>query len=215
MSGAEPPWQWRNAYEQPFLTDVHQLLAWGYGDARSQIGPAQEEQEITGLIVEAMRARLSDVSTEARFDRYSVREGPPVPGDGRLGKRRRRVDIILESASTRPRREFAFEAKLLRRNGFPIGLYTGDDGLQCYVRGVYAGSSPAAAMVGYVQTDSPDRWYGELQRKLDGDGCSGLCVDQKLSRCAVISSLPHEWVSVHRRNGLGLITVFHIFLDCC
>ena len=107
-----------DAYEQSFREDAHQLLAWGYQDARQLITPDREETEITGFVTEAIQARLSSAEIDECFDRYSLKDDNPVPGEGRTGKRRLKIDIIIES-SFRPRHKsrpwYTFEAKRLCR----------------------------------------------------------------------------------------------------
>jgi len=53
-----------NTYDQSFREDAHQLLAWGYQDARRLITPDREETEITGFIAEAIEARLDSPEIE-------------------------------------------------------------------------------------------------------------------------------------------------------
>src|SRR5258708_3524879 len=127
-----------DAYEQSFREDAHQLLAWGYQDARQLITPDREETEITGFITEAIQARLSSSEIDERFGRYSLKDDNPVPGEGRTGKRRLKIDIIIES-SFRPRHKqrpwYTFEAKRLCRPSHPIGNYTGEQGILRFIRG--------------------------------------------------------------------------------
>ena len=136
-----------DAYFYGFRRDAHQLLAWGHQEALQQIHCDLEEEQITGLIVEAMREKLKDIAIPERFcDRYSVGEEKPLAVEGRTGKHRRKLDIVVESNLPREvRPEYIFESKRLRKKsrqlqkgGFPIGEYVGEDGLQCFVKGIYA-----------------------------------------------------------------------------
>src|SRR4051794_24527340 len=112
-----------SSYEQSFREDAHQLLAWGYQDSRHRISSELEEPDITGFIVEAIEVRLNAPDIDERFDRYCIKEDNPAPGEGRTGKRRRRMDVIVE-CTHRPRPKvrpkFIFEAKRLRRPSHPI-----------------------------------------------------------------------------------------------
>ena len=202
-----------DAYDYGFRRDAHQLLAWGYQDALQQINCNLEEEEITGLIVEAMREKLKDTTIPERFyDRYSVGEEKPLAVDGRTGKRRFKLDIVIESNVPRKLRpEYIFEAKRLRKNGYPISKYLGKDGLQCFGKGVYASQYSEAAMVAYLQSDTASYWEKELKRTINNDLS---CTKQPSKKVPVIESIPNVWVSEHEREQSSPIIVYHIFLNC-
>lgn len=204
----------RNSYDYGFRRDAHQLLAWGYQDALAEIHCNLQEEEITGLIAEAMEKRLDNPSTPEKFDRYSIDEEKPIAIEGRKGKKRRRLDLVVVSGHSRPRPKYIFEAKRLRKNGYPIGKYLGEDGLQCFVKEVYASQYPEAAMVGYVQSDPTSYWESELKRSFDGDLKNDLRITQLLQKVQVLSSVPDVWVSKHERITGSAIAMYHIFLNC-
>ena len=204
----------RSAYDYGFRRDAHQLIDWGYQDALPAIHSKLLEEEITGLIVEAIEERLDDPFTPERFDRYSIDEEKPIAVEGRKGKKRRRLDLAVVSGHSRPRPRYIFEAKRLRKNGYPIGKYLGEDGLKCFIQGVYASQYPEAAMIGYVQSDTASYWELELQRSFDKDLNNDLCVVQLLQKVKVLSSMPDVWLSKHGRMAGNVIAVHHIFLDC-
>lgn len=206
-----------SSYDRSFREDAHQLLVWGYYDSRRRITSESEETEITGFIVEAMEARLSAPDIDERFDRYCVKEDNPAPGEGRTGKRRRRMDVIVES-SHRPRHKrrpkFVFEAKRLRRPGHLIGDYVGDDGVKRFVYARYAADCPEMAMVGFVQSDDAMYWIGRLEEQFDNDTTDEFRVREVLAKKSVISDLPDEWGSRHLRTNGTPIAIYHILLDC-
>jgi len=204
----------RSSYDYGFRRDAHQLLAWGYQDALPELHCNLQEEEITGLIVEAIEKRLDNSSTPEKFDRYSVDEEKPISVEGRKGKKRRRLDLVVVSGHTRPRPKYIFEAKRLRKNSYPIGKYVGEDGLQCFVKGVYASQYPEAAMVGYVQSDTASYWESELKRSFDGDPNNDLRIIQLLQKVQVLSSMLNVWVSEHERVTGSSIATYHIFLNC-
>lgn len=204
----------RSSYDYGFRRDAHQLLAWGYQDVLPQVHCNLTEEEITGLIVEAIEKRLDDPSTPEKFDRYSIDEEKPISVEGRKGKKRRRLDLVVVSGHSRPRPKYIFEAKRLRKNGYPISEYVGKDGLQCYIKGIYASQYPEAAMVGYIQSDAATYWENELERRFNHDPNNDLCIKQILQKTQVLTSLPDAWVSEHERVVSGSITVYHIFLNC-
>ena len=206
-----------SSYDQSFREDAHQLLAWGYQDARQQIAPGREETEITGFIVEAIQERLNSPEIDERFDRYAIMEDNPVPGENRTGKRRMRIDIIIES-SFRPRHKlrprYIFEAKRLRKPSHPIGLYAGQEGLIRFIQGRYASDCPEVVMLGYVQTDTADRWIAELKKRFENDSANQLLLTESLLQVTIHPDLKDEWSSHHDRPNSTPLIVFHLFLDC-
>lgn len=204
----------RSSYDYGFRRDAHQLLAWGYQDALPEIHCNLKEEEITGLIVEAIEKRLDNPFTPEKFDRYSIDEEKPIAVEGRKGKNRRKLDLVVISGHSRPRPRYVFEAKRLRKNGYPIGKYVGEDGLQCFIKGVYASQCPEAAMIGYLQSDAAIYWESELKRSFDNDSNNDFRIKNGLQKATEISSLSNTWVSEHERVVSSSIILYHIFLDC-
>ena len=166
-------------YDQSFREDAHQLLAWGYQDARQFIAPDREETEITGFIAEAIDTRLNSAEIDERFDQYEIKEDNPVPGEGRTGKRRMRVDIIIKSnyrPRNKPRPRYIFEAKRLCKPSHPISNYAGQEGIIRFVQGRYAADCPEVAMLGYVQTDTISHWITELTKRFENDSANQLSI---------------------------------------
>ncbi len=200
-----------NAYDYGFRRDAHQLLAWGHQDAFPQIHCDLREEEITGLIVEAIERRIDNPTTPEKFLRYYVEEEKPISVEGRTGKSRRRLDLVVVSGHSRPRPKYIFEAKRLRKNGYPIGKYIGEDGLQCFSKGVYASEYSEAAMVAYLQSDTASYWEKELKRSVKEDLS---CTKQPSEKVLVLDSIPDVWISEHKREQNISIIVYHIFLNC-
>lgn len=206
-----------STYDQSFREDAHQLLAWRYQDARHLITPEREETDITGFIAEAIQARLSSPGIDERFDRYSLKDDNPVPGEGRIGKRRMRIDIIIESSSRprhKPRPWYTFEAKRLCKPSHPISKYIGEEGLIRFIQGRYASDCPEVAMLGYVQTDTAGHWIAELNKRFENDSANQLFIVEKLFQVTIHPDLMDEWSSSHNRVNGTPLTVFHLFLDC-
>jgi hypothetical protein len=201
-------------YDFSFRPIAHQLLAWGYEDSLPRIHCKLEEEEITGFIAEAIEERLDDSSTPKKFRRYDIHEEKPIAVEGRTGKKRRRLDLVIICSHRCPRPKYVFEAKLLRKNGFPISKYVGKGGLQCFTEGIYASQYPEAAMIGYDQNGDANYWESELKRRFDGDPKNDLRIIQLLQKVQVLSSMPDVWVSEHERITSSAIAVYHIFLNC-
>lgn len=207
---------WKS-YDRSFREDAHQLLAWGYADCRRRIEANLQETEITGFIVDAIETRLNSSSIDERFDRYSIKEDNPVPGEGRTGRRRRRLDVIVESTYRprhKPRPRYVFEAKRLRRPDQPIDDYVGVEGVLRFVNAQYAGDYPEVAMMGYIQSDDALYWMARLQEEFLNDSEDKLRIIEGLLKVKVIPDLAHEWKSHHRRAVQNPVVIFHIMLDC-
>jgi hypothetical protein len=212
VSLLDPAW---SDYCATFRQDAHQLLAWGYEDARRQLTPDLEEDDITGLISEAVEERLDGIDTPDYWNRYAIKEQARVRKTGAAGKRRKIMDIVVQcSDGTKPRPEFVFEAKRLRKNGYPIGNYAGSEGLLRFVRCEYAAGWPEAALVGYMQSDGASYWSAELSRCFRSDAAGHLACTVQPVKTHAISNLPDEWVSKHARVDRSTVTIYHIFLDC-
>jgi len=128
--------EWFDFYNGAFCYGVHQLLAWGYLDARSKIRPTDPEDDITGQIVECIKDRLDDPSTPQEFTQfYYVSDQDPVRRSKKRGKARPVLDIVTTCSIRLPKPEFMHEAKRLKVNGFPIGAYIGKVGMQRFLYG--------------------------------------------------------------------------------
>lgn len=203
-----------DAYDFSFRRDAHQLVAWGYRDSLNQIHNRLPEEEITQLIAQAAKKRLEDPLTPESFDLYLVSEEVPLAVEGRKGKNRRKLDLVVISLRNRSRPEYVFEAKRLRKKGFPIGRYVGEEGLQCFVKGVYARNCLEAGMIAYLQSDHVSYWKGELKRRFENDANDEFNLSQQLEEAQPFQNAANIWVSKHNRLNNVSITIYHIFLDC-
>jgi hypothetical protein len=202
------------AYEEAFRLDVHQLLAWGYTDARSLITSNSEEEEITGLIVEAIETRLDDPLTDERYSRYEVAEDKPLPGETRTGKRRRRADIRIRSTVRKPRPRYLFEGKRLRRNGFGVSKYLGDSGLKRFIlESSYSAYTNFGSMVAYVQSDTPAEWAVDLAAAFERSP-SQWNAEGGFVRDTVIDCIEYCFVTAHVRATAEKVSIHHVLLDC-
>src|SRR5688572_30495873 len=91
-----------------FLQRVHQLIQLGYEQLTPSKYAREQEPAITGELVAAIDGILSDRPQEWMAV-FSVHDDPPVNDQRRKGKRRRRVDLRIDSAQFRPRARYRFE----------------------------------------------------------------------------------------------------------
>jgi hypothetical protein len=206
---------WSERYIRQFHAHVHQLLAWGYADARHKITATCEEDDITGFICEAIQDRINNPDMPSEFGNYDCRDQARLRHAERTGKNRRIIDIVIvRTGDIRPHPELLFEAKRLAKNAYPIGLYIGPDGLQCYTSGEYAPEHSVAGMIGYMQSASAAYWFPELLRSLKKHPHHGCATAMMPCKDIRMPSLPDEYLSEHYRPGRPNITIWHIFLDC-
>ena len=68
-------------------------------------------------------------------------------------------------------------------------------------------------MIGYVQTDTLERWHGELQERVHKEAIE-LNLEDTETSVKFASTFPLEWASTHRRDAHDPVRLFHIILDC-
>ena len=208
-----PELNYFGSFSSAFRIKAHTLISWGYRGALSRIKHnSHEETTITGYISAAINNRLRTFDCPVWSEDFSVKENNPVEMEGREGKKRPQPDLIIEG-NMQGRPEYVFEAKRLKKNGFGVGKYLGSDGLGCFVSGKYAPRYDEAAMLGYIQSDSPTYWQAQLRDKINSKKAP-LNLISLPRGVKIISDFPDEWMTIHRRKFIGRsISIFHIFLD--
>jgi len=207
----------RSDYEQLFIRRVHDLVKLGYDRLCSSAYATEEETVITGDLAEAIEGILEYPNEDwMRF--YRVYDDPPIneliQATRRKGKRRRRVDIKLDSSEVSPYTRFYFEAKRLGK-GNPVSRYLGAKGLGCFLSGSYAGAERRGGMLGYVQSDDEQTWAAKIEKALASSPKSfGLQAQRNNFRlCQISAQLHHTYVSAHRRTTDGKrLQIYHSFL---
>ena len=103
----------RPHYWRAFRRECHELLAIGYERLDRRSFRSEEEPTITGQLVRSMQEAQEAEEAPDWASRLAVRDDPPQNVEGRLGKRRRRIDIEIERYRRGKRPSFRFEAKRL------------------------------------------------------------------------------------------------------
>lgn len=205
------------AYNEAFVRRSHQLLAKGYKLARAEIDSSTEEEVISQFIYEHIDRFLNTPRVPVEFENFRVHNEFGVGNTGKTGRRRRKLDIMIDTDDFRPRPQFVFEAKRLKKGAFYMSDYVGVDGMQCFINEEYARLSPSAAMIGYMQSDDIDHWYAQLEDQFTGTARNALRIVKPLIPCnpnPIIQDIPEEWESEHTRLTKPPILIYHIFLDC-
>src|SRR5882724_243701 len=148
-------------YLEAVRLHAHQLLAWAHTDVRHRLNHDLDEPSLTGLLGDAMKARLNCPETPTEYDHYTIADQDPISPFGQLGNDRLRLDLCVIRSGIRPRLAYIFEAKRLRTSGFPIGKYVGKGGLGDFIECRYGVGSPEAAMIGLFQNKDAAYWQGE------------------------------------------------------
>ena len=194
-----------------FRRHCHRFLATGYNEALRRIqNEPDEETDITGYICESLEKWFRAHPQQSVG--FFIKDDPPLGGTGKTGKRRPRTDIIIGyAAGVRP--EFYFEAKRLHRSKAVGSRYTSADGMGCFISERYASQYGEAAMIGYVQTDTLERWKGDLEKRIQ-DEAQQLKLESSDANSSFEDAFPLEWSSTHNRNCRPPIKLFHLLLDC-
>jgi len=122
----------------------------------------EEEPNMTGEIVRYTREYVEASDACEWVSRYAVHDDPPENDAIRMGKGRKKVDIIVERTQKGRHPRMRFEAKRLKRPGFPASEYVGGKGLGEFIAGNYAAGDDTAGMLGYIQSDDCDYWSGNI-----------------------------------------------------
>jgi hypothetical protein len=174
-----------------------------------------EEEEITGELTRAMQAAVQDPDAPRWARHFWPSEETPVHEPGRLGKRRRRIDIQIMQHGLTPRPRFRFEAKPLHDSG-SRREYFGNEGLGRFLDGRYAKDDKTAGMLGYVQEGTAACQAGALADALKADPKRyRVGQDGEWREWRVVEGLS-TFRSVHRRaRPLPPITLLHTLLLFC
>jgi len=201
------------AYTYVFVRRVHTLLGLAYGTLTPSEFVHAEEEDITGELVRAVEAVLDDADSPEWVGLFSVHEDPRVHDSVRRGKRRRRLDIRIDSSQTRPRPRFRFEAKRLGP-GHGVSVYLGKDGLECFLDGRYAREDIAAGMLGYIQAGNPRDWDDKIAAGMKKAAKEiGLLKSSPWRSERLVAELEFTYRSGHARPKVGRpIEIFHTLL---
>ena len=173
----------------------------------------EEEPNITGELVHYTREYIEAPDACEWASRYAVHDDPPENDVIRMGKRRKKPDIIVERTQKGRHPRMRFEAKRLKRPGFPASEYVGGKGLGEFIAGNYAARDDTAGMLGYVQSDDCDYWAREisvtLEKKKRDIGLIGGCHWQK----AHFDDVDHCYKTRHNRPRIEReLLVYHLLL---
>ena len=201
------------AYEEVFIRRVHQLLGMGYVTMPSSDFSDAQEEDITGELVRAIDSAIGNANAPTWTDLFSIHEEPRIHAPNRKGKRRRRLDIRIDSSEIRPRSRLSFEAKRLGPN-HGVSKYLGTDGLQCFLEGRYARDDSTGGMLGYVQEGTCKEWAQKIDTSITKES-KKLYVTKTGSwrSIRITGKVPFTYRSDHNRPKVGRpIEIYHTLL---
>jgi hypothetical protein len=201
-------------YQLAFVKRCHEILGRGYQKLQAATLHEAQETEITGELVKAMKEFLESADSPAWTTHFFVADDPPQNAIGRLGKKRRRVDIEFEHAQHGPRPRLHLEAKRLYKSG-SVAEYLGNEGLSLFVEGEYAPKQNVGAMLGYVQEKEATEWIEQIRASLtDSPERYGFHLVPGLVKEGLTAHLAETHRSHHDRVKLGRpIAIYHTFLQ--
>ena len=178
----------------------------------SEFSHAQEE-DITGELVRAVDSVLNNTNAPPWTDSFSIHEEPRIHAPNRKGKRRRRLDIRIDSSEIRPRSRLRFEAKRLGPN-HGASKYLGTDGLQCFLEGKYARDDNTGGMLGYVQEGTCKEWAQKIGASIAKEKKKHYLTKTGSWRSVRITDkVPFTYRSDHNRPKVGRpIEIYHTLL---
>ena len=203
----------RPVYERAFVRRCHQLLASGYRELQLAALQHEEEPAITGELVRAMKSVQQRRDAPRWMIYLHIADDPPVNSPGRLGRRRRRVDIEFERPQRGRRPRFQCEAKRLHQAD-SVAKYLGADGLGRFLAGDYSQEDDAAGMLGYVQVRGCMDWSSDLRGALDeGRVPFEIASSEPFAEVDLDAQPLATWRSEHQRTAVGRpIAIYHSLL---
>lgn len=198
---------------EQFIRRAHELVAAGAARLDLAALAGEEETTITGELCAAIDAFLREMSRPDWCEHFSVHEEVPVNDGVKKGKARDRVDIEIRTTTISPP-VFSFEAKCMR-DSHSVSAYSGEDGVGCFVRARYAREFDFAGMLGYVCARTTQAWVSALETKLDELRKElGLAAGAVWAMVQGLGALGGTRRSLHARDGLDAIEVYHSFVVC-
>ncbi len=202
-------------YRAAFYRDVLRLISSGHKKLIKSDADYSNEEEpnITGEIVRCTNEYIDSSLSSDSDSLYSITEDPPENTGGRLGKSRKKSDIICMRTGRKPRTYIKFEAKRLKKPGFPASKYVGDAGMGEFISGNYAPESGIVGMLGYVQSDDNDYWAEQISDEIDKKKAKVHLVKGGRWQKANIKTINDCYTTKHNRPSLKReILVYHLLL---
>jgi len=173
-----------------------------------------DEPAISGELVRFARQYCENKDLSEWAWPYTIHDDPPENDKSRKGKSRKRVDIIIERAQRGRHPRVRFEAKRLKKPGFPASEYVGQKGLGEFVSGNYAPESNVVGMLGYVQSDDCRHWANKLLDEVQAKKQAVHLKKDSRWKKAGLKNIEHCYTTRHTRStDRGKFLVYHLLLN--
>jgi hypothetical protein len=205
-------------YVASFHRDALFLIVAGYERliARNADYSVAPEEHITGELTQQTGEYINAQDSPEWTKYYVVQEERRENVGGRKGKNRPRVDIAFVLTAKKPQRLMRFEAKRLRKPGFTVGKYIGNEGLGEFIGGNYARGDDTAGMLAYVQSDNCAYWAGRISETLEKKMHEVSLKEGGQWQKADIDGIDHCYKTRHNRPTVNReLLVYHLLLDLC
>ena len=203
-------------YEAGFHRDALCLIVAGYErltDSDTDYS-SEDEPNITGEIVRCANEYIDSPCSPDWTLPYDVKDESPENTEGRLGKARKRVDIVCILTGRRPRLRIKFEAKRLKKPGFPVGKYVDSAGLGEFISGKYAPECDTAGMLGYIQSEDCDYWAEQISDALNKKKKEVHLTKAGRWQEGGFENIDHCYKTRHSRPTVrSELLVYHLLLD--
>lgn len=165
--------------------------------------------------------RLTEIEpTEKWMSRFSVHDQDPSNDVAaaktwkpRKGKRRPKIDVRLVCKHRVPNRGYCVEAKRLYRSD-SVSEYVDDEGVGAFICGDYAKDDNLGGMIGYIQTESLQKWLPKIETKLGTHKSVKRTRDDKAWESTNFKNGPLVcFKSLHLRDSGQPITLIHVMFS--
>lgn len=173
----------------------------------------EEEPNITGELKRCTEEYINSLSSPEWTSNYVVNEESPENTKGRVGKNRKRVDIVCTLAGQKPQRRIRFEAKRLKDKKFPVSKYIGSEGLMEFITENYAPEDDTGGMLGYIQSDDCEYWAKQIPDALSKSKEVSITEDG-LWQEVHVENVSHCYKTRHNRTMKNQsFLIYHLLLD--
>ncbi len=172
------------------------------------------EEDITGDLTKYTDEYINSLSSPDWTEHFYVQEELRENTNRKKGKHRKRVDVVCVLTGRKPQERMKFEAKRLKKPGFPVGEYVGKTGLGEFISGNYAPECDTAGMLGYIQSDDCDYWAEQIPDALNEKKKEVQLTKDGLWQKANLKNVNDCYKTWHNRPTVKReLLVYHLLLD--
>ena len=201
-------------YKAVFYMRAMQLIIAGANNLRDTSSNLNEyeETEITGEITRCVDEYINNFDSPEWTSQYTIKEESYEHSD-KLGKYRKRVDIVVTLSGRKPQLPFRFEAKRLKETGWPTNGYVGKEGLGEFISSNYAKDDKVAGMLGYVQSNTCFHWADKVSAEISTKKKQIRLRGNGSWKKVKLDGYEHCYQTVHNKTNGEELLMYHLLLD--